>query len=75
MFIVTSRWFAQRLDGIIAIFIASVAYLSILTSTIGDNNPGNIGLALNYSFVLINLFQWCVRQSAEVENLVIIFNI
>jgi len=69
MFIVTSRWFAQRLDGIIAIFIASVAYLSILTSTIGDNNPGNIGLALNYSFVLINLFQWCVRQSAEVENL------
>ena len=33
-------------------------------------NAGLIGLALTYAVSLNGMFQYCVRQSAEVENLV-----
>lgn len=50
----------------------------------GDTNPvvkgyfpvsveldaGSVGLALTYASTLMGMFQWAVRQSAEVENLV-----
>jgi hypothetical protein len=32
--------------------------------------PGQVGLVLVYMFQIMSLFQWTVRQSAEVENLV-----
>jgi hypothetical protein len=35
-------------------------------------NPGLLGAALTYVIQLGGLFQWAVRQSAEVENQVII---
>lgn len=31
---------------------------------------GAVGLALSYAVTLMGMFQWGVRQSAEVENLV-----
>jgi len=31
--------------------------------------PGTAGLALSYVMQLAGLFQWCTRQSVEVENL------
>lgn len=31
---------------------------------------GSVGLALSYSVTLMGMFQWGVRQSAEVENMV-----
>lgn len=31
---------------------------------------GSVGLALTYSVTLMGMFQWGVRQSAEVENMV-----
>ena len=33
-------------------------------------SAGVVGLALTYAKVLTGGFQWCVRQSAEVESLV-----
>lgn len=33
-------------------------------------DAGPVGLALTYSVTLIGMFQWGVRQSAEVENMV-----
>ncbi|OXB56573.1 hypothetical protein ASZ78_003494 [Callipepla squamata] len=33
-------------------------------------NAGQVGLALSYAITLMGTFQWGVRQSAEVENLV-----
>lgn len=41
---------------------------------------GSVGLALSYSVTLMGMFQWGVRQSAEVENMVrrspdVIFNL
>ena len=35
-----------------------------------DLNAGVVGLALAYAISLNSMFQYCVRQSAEVENLV-----
>lgn len=32
--------------------------------------PGAVGLALSYAVTLTGMFQWGVRQSAEVENMV-----
>lgn len=33
-------------------------------------DAGQVGLALSYSLTLMGMFQWSVRQSAEVENMV-----
>lgn len=33
-------------------------------------DAGQVGLALSYALTLMGMFQWCVRQSAEVENMV-----
>lgn len=33
-------------------------------------SAGVVGLTLTYAKMLTGAFQWCVRQSAEVENLV-----
>lgn len=32
--------------------------------------PGAVGLALSYAMTLTGMFQWGVRQSAEIENMV-----
>uniref|UniRef100_A0A670I692 ATP binding cassette subfamily C member 4 n=1 Tax=Podarcis muralis TaxID=64176 RepID=A0A670I692_PODMU len=69
LFLTTSRWFAVRLDAICAIFVVVVAFASLLLAHTLD--AGQVGLALSYSITLMGTFQWGVRQSAEVENLMI----
>ncbi|XP_059695209.1 ATP-binding cassette sub-family C member 4 isoform X2 [Haemorhous mexicanus] len=69
LFLTTSRWFAVRLDAICAIFVVVVAFGSLLLSN--TLNAGQVGLALSYAITLMGTFQWGVRQSAEVENLMI----
>ncbi|XP_074155461.1 LOW QUALITY PROTEIN: ATP-binding cassette sub-family C member 4 [Sminthopsis crassicaudata] len=69
LFLTTSRWFAVRLDAICAIFVIVTAFGSlILAQTL---NAGQVGLALSYAITLMGMFQWGVRQSAEVENMMI----
>ncbi|NWQ79416.1 MRP4 protein, partial [Columbina picui] len=69
LFLTTSRWFAVRLDAICAIFVIVVAFGSLLLAN--TLNAGQVGLALSYAITLMGTFQWGVRQSAEVENLMI----
>uniref|UniRef100_A0A8C4VSD5 Multidrug resistance-associated protein 4 n=1 Tax=Gopherus evgoodei TaxID=1825980 RepID=A0A8C4VSD5_9SAUR len=69
LFLTTSRWFAVRLDAICAIFVIVVAFGSLLLAKTLD--AGQVGLALSYAITLMGMFQWGVRQSAEVENLMI----
>ena len=38
-----------------------------------DLDPALVGLSLAYSITLTGMFQYCVRVSAEVENLVNIY--
>lgn len=66
LFISTSRAFGYWLDLICVIYIALVT-LSFLF--LGDGVlSGNVGLAITQSLGLTGMFQWGMRQSAEMEN-------
>ncbi|KAM9802672.1 ATP-binding cassette sub-family C member 4-like isoform 2-T2 [Syngnathus typhle] len=67
LFLTTSRWLAVRLDGICSIFISVTTFGCLHFSD--DMDPGKVGLALSYAVTLIGMFQWGVRQSAEIENM------
>uniref|UniRef100_A0A665TG51 Multidrug resistance-associated protein 4 n=1 Tax=Echeneis naucrates TaxID=173247 RepID=A0A665TG51_ECHNA len=66
LFLTTSRWFAVRLDGICSIFVTITTFGCIY---LRDGTPGAVGLALSYAVTLTGMFQWGVRQSAEIENM------
>uniref|UniRef100_A0A668ANY5 Multidrug resistance-associated protein 4 n=1 Tax=Myripristis murdjan TaxID=586833 RepID=A0A668ANY5_9TELE len=66
LFLTTSRWFAVRLDGICSVFVTIIAFGCLY---LRDGTSGAVGLALSYAMTLTGMFQWGVRQSAEVENM------
>nr|XP_057907958.1 multidrug resistance-associated protein 4 isoform X2 [Doryrhamphus excisus] len=67
LFLTTSRWFAVRLDGMCSIFVTITTFGCLLLRDQLD--AGSVGLALSYAITLMGMFQWGVRQSAEVENM------
>ncbi|XP_020506427.1 LOW QUALITY PROTEIN: ATP-binding cassette sub-family C member 4 [Labrus bergylta] len=67
LFLMTSRWFALRLDSICSIFIMFASFGCILLRDGLD--AGEVGLVLTYAVTLVGNFQWTMRQSAEVENM------
>uniref|UniRef100_A0A4W6FXN5 Multidrug resistance-associated protein 4 n=1 Tax=Lates calcarifer TaxID=8187 RepID=A0A4W6FXN5_LATCA len=67
LFLTTSRWFAVRLDGICSIFVTITAFGCLYLRD--GLEPGAVGLALSYAVTLTGMFQWGVRQSAEIENM------
>ncbi|XP_064120685.1 ATP-binding cassette sub-family C member 4-like [Macrobrachium nipponense] len=65
LFLCTTRWFGICLDWISCIYIGIVTFSFMGTKgTLG----GDIGLAISSAMMLSGMFQWGVRQSAEVEN-------
>ncbi|XP_057563502.1 ATP-binding cassette sub-family C member 4-like [Hippopotamus amphibius kiboko] len=69
MLLTMSRWLAVRLDTVCAIFVTIVAFLCLILAETLD--PGRAGLVLSLALTLMGMFQWCVRQSVEVENMMI----
>ncbi|XP_041806324.1 ATP-binding cassette sub-family C member 4-like [Chelmon rostratus] len=67
LFLSTSRWFAVRLDGICSVFVSITAFGCLYLRD--GLEPGAVGLALSYAVTLTGMFQWGVRQSAEIENM------
>uniref|UniRef100_A0A3Q1C633 ATP-binding cassette, sub-family C (CFTR/MRP), member 4 n=1 Tax=Amphiprion ocellaris TaxID=80972 RepID=A0A3Q1C633_AMPOC len=67
LFLTTSHWFAVRLDFICAVFVTITTFGCVLLRDQLD--AGSVGLALSYAVTLTGMFQWGVRQSAEVENM------
>uniref|UniRef100_A0A8C3ALC2 Multidrug resistance-associated protein 4 n=1 Tax=Cyclopterus lumpus TaxID=8103 RepID=A0A8C3ALC2_CYCLU len=67
LFLMTSRWFALHLDSICAVLIAMSIFGCILLRD--GLKAGEVGLVLTYVVTLVGNFQWTVRQSAEVENM------
>ncbi|KAI4886639.1 hypothetical protein NFI96_012768 [Prochilodus magdalenae] len=67
LFLTTSRWFAVRLDGMCSVFVSITAFGCLLLRH--SLEAGAVGLALSYAVTLMGMFQWGVRQSAEVENM------
>ncbi|CAL8406691.1 unnamed protein product, partial [Arctogadus glacialis] len=63
----TTRWFAMRLDLLCAVFVIILTFACMLIRD--ELGAGDVGLALSYAISILGMFQWGVRQSAEVENL------
>ncbi|KAI8485108.1 Multidrug resistance-associated protein 4 [Branchiostoma belcheri] len=66
LFISCARWFQIRLDWLCAAFVATVAFGAVLASD--SVSGGLVGLSLTQAIMLMGVFQWVVKQSAEVEN-------
>ncbi|KAJ3320136.1 Multidrug resistance-associated protein 1 [Blyttiomyces sp. JEL0837] len=64
--IMVPLWLSIRLESISAILI----FLAALFAIIGRYNtpPGLAGLTISYAITITSVFNWCVRQSAEVEQ-------
>uniref|UniRef100_A0A4W2FW02 Multidrug resistance-associated protein 4-like n=1 Tax=Bos indicus x Bos taurus TaxID=30522 RepID=A0A4W2FW02_BOBOX len=69
LLLTTSRWLAVNLDVTCAIFVTIVAFGALTLVEI--LTPGQVGLVLSLTLTLTGMFQWCIRQSAEAENMVI----
>ncbi|XP_035250475.1 multidrug resistance-associated protein 4 [Anguilla anguilla] len=67
LFLTSSRWLAVRLDAICAVFVTITSFGCLLLRN--DLEAGSVGLALSYAVTLMGMFQWGVRQSTEVENM------
>ncbi|XP_061290381.1 ATP-binding cassette sub-family C member 4-like [Bos javanicus] len=69
LLLTTSRWLAVYLDVICAIFVTVVAFGALILAQ--SLYPGEAGLVLSLALTLTGMFQWCVRQSIEAENMMI----
>lgn len=65
-FLMTARWVGFRLDMISSIILVVLVFFA--AGLKGRIDVGLLGFALVYTLSLAGLFQWAVRQSAEVEN-------
>ncbi|XP_014669594.1 PREDICTED: multidrug resistance-associated protein 4-like [Priapulus caudatus] len=66
LFLVTSRWFAIRLDMVCTMLVTIVSFCTIFTAD--SQSAGSVGLTVTYAIALFSYFQWMVRQSAELES-------
>uniref|UniRef100_A0A4W2CT01 Cystic fibrosis transmembrane conductance regulator n=1 Tax=Bos indicus x Bos taurus TaxID=30522 RepID=A0A4W2CT01_BOBOX len=69
LLLTTSRWLTVLLHVTCATFVTVVAFGAlILAETL---NPGQVGLILSLALTFVGIFQWCVSQSSEAENMMI----
>ena len=69
-FMGASRWVGFRMDAIMFLFLTVVCFLAVLFQEQGwfSIDPATLGLSLSILLQLAGIFQWCIRQSAEVVN-------
>ncbi|CAB3245308.1 unnamed protein product [Arctia plantaginis] len=65
LFITCSRAFGYFLDLICLLFIICVTFSCLMKT---DMDASSVGLAITQSISLTGIFQWGMRQSAEMEN-------
>ena len=72
-FIGCSRWLGFRMDSLMFVFLTVATYTAVIAHQQRwiDVEPGILGLAISMLIQLAGLFQWCIRQSAEVVNLMV----
>ncbi|XP_015609770.1 probable multidrug resistance-associated protein lethal(2)03659 isoform X2 [Cephus cinctus] len=68
IFIASSRAFGFWLDVFCVIYIALVTLSFFLLPSSDSITASNVGLAITQSIGLTGMFQWGMRQSAELEN-------
>ncbi|XP_063966914.1 ATP-binding cassette sub-family C member 4-like isoform X1 [Lytechinus pictus] len=69
LFLSTTRWFGIMLDWMSVTFLAVVSFSCVVSADLFELDSSLVGLSLTYCLMLMGAFQWGVRQSAEVENL------
>lgn len=69
-FISASRWVGFRMDFLMFFFLALACFLAVLVQAKGwfQVDPTILGLSISSLLQLAGMFQWCIRQSAEVVN-------
>ncbi|XP_065757968.1 ATP-binding cassette sub-family C member 4-like [Muntiacus reevesi] len=67
MLLTMSQYFAMWLDIVCAFLVIVVAFGALILKE--PWTPGQVGLVLSLALTLMRMFQWCVRQSTEVENM------
>lgn len=69
-FIACSRWVGFRMDSLMFLLMSLVSFLAVLFQEQGwfQIDPAILGLSISLLLQLAGLFQWCIRQSAEVVN-------
>lgn len=70
-FLTAGRWLGLRLDMLSALLITCIAFACIALRSQFNISSGSLGLLLTYMMQLTGLLQWCVRQSSELENLMV----
>ena len=72
-FIGCSRWLGFRMDALMFVFLTVATFTAVVAHQQRwiDVEPGILGLAISMLIQLAGLFQWCIRQSAEVVNLMV----
>ncbi|XP_032511553.2 probable multidrug resistance-associated protein lethal(2)03659 [Danaus plexippus] len=65
LFITCSRAFGYWLDVVCLLFIVCVTFSCLMKT---DIDGSNVGLIITQSISLTGIFQWGMRQSAEMEN-------
>ena len=70
-YLLAGRWLGFRLDLIASVMVSIASFGILLLGRFLNLNAGTAGLLLSYLLQLTGLLQWAVRQSAELENLMI----
>lgn len=68
IFIASSRAFGFWLDIFCLLYIALVTLSFLVLGGEDTTDGGSVGLAITQSIGLTGMFQWGMRQSAELEN-------
>ncbi|XP_046426437.1 probable multidrug resistance-associated protein lethal(2)03659 isoform X1 [Neodiprion fabricii] len=68
IFIASARAFGFWLDIVCVIYIALVVFSFLVLPDMQGSAGGSVGLAITQSIGLTGMFQWGMRQSAELEN-------
>jgi len=69
-FIASSRWVGFQMESVAVIFLAVCSMSAVLFNSQGwlEVDPAILGLAFTSLVQIAGIFQWCIRQSAEVIN-------
>merc|ERR1712232_1218095 len=73
MFMAASRWVGFRMDSIMFVLMSVVSFLAVVFHQQDwfKIDPAILGLSISMLLQLAGMFQWCIRQSAEVVNLMV----
>mmetsp|Transcript_15128 Transcript_15128/g.22753 ORF Transcript_15128/g.22753 Transcript_15128/m.22753 type:complete len:715 (+) Transcript_15128:462-2606(+) len=67
-----SRWFGFRLDAAVVVLLAASTFGAVVANQYGiGGSPEALAAGIMYVLQLAGLFQWCIRQSAEMENMMV----